>query len=75
MAEVKHLFGVKANFKMGPFISNNYCKSEERRSERGMQYQAEQLLKHLKKEAYDYSTNHYFVDTIYASQNPNLEFI
>ncbi|MBN2570738.1 MAG: cell surface protein SprA [Ignavibacteriales bacterium] len=65
------LFGIKAQFKMGPFsltalLSQKKSEVEEVSITGGAQSQTFEL------HAYDYSTNHYFIDSNYASSKFNL---
>lgn len=65
------LFGVKANFKIGP-LSLTTLASQKKGEVKEVSVSGGTTSQTFEKRAYDYSTNHYFVDTIYASQNPEL---
>ncbi|MBN1637507.1 MAG: cell surface protein SprA, partial [Ignavibacteriales bacterium] len=65
------LFGIKSQFKMGPFsltalLSQKKSEVEEVSITGGSQSQTFELR------AYDYSTNHYFIDQNYADTNLHL---
>lgn len=66
------LFGVKANFKMGP-LSLTTLASQKKGEVKEVAVTGGTTSQTFEKRAYDYSTNHYFVDTIYASQLPDLD--
>ncbi len=68
------LFGIKADFKVGPLsltalASQKKSEVEEVSVSGGSEKQTFEI------HAYDYSRNHYFVDTIYASRKTGSEFI
>jgi len=65
------LFGVKANFKIGP-LSLTTIASQKKGEVKEVSVSGGTTSQTFEKRGYDYSTNHYFVDTVYASQNPNL---
>ena len=65
------LFGIKALFQFGPFsltalASQKKGEVEEISVSGGTEKQEFEIR------AYEYSTNHYFLDTVYASTSPNL---
>jgi cell surface protein SprA len=66
------LFGVKANFKMGP-LSLTTLASQKKGEVKEVSVSGGTTSQTFEKRAYDYSTNHYFVDTIYASQIQGLD--
>lgn len=66
------LFGIKANFKMGP-LSLTTLASQKKGEVKEVSVSGGTTSQTFEKRAYDYSTNHYFVDTIYASQAPGLD--
>ena len=65
------LFGVKANFKVGP-LSLTTIASQKKGEVKEVSVSGGTTSQTFEKRGYDYSTNHYFVDTVYASQNPDL---
>jgi len=65
------LFGVKANFKVGP-LSLTTIASQKKGEVKEVSVSGGTTSQTFEKRGYDYSTNHYFVDTIYASQNTDL---
>ncbi|MBV6446294.1 MAG: hypothetical protein IFNCLDLE_02585 [Ignavibacteriaceae bacterium] len=65
------LFGVKANFKMGPFTLTalvSQKKAEVKEKDLG----GGTVSQDFTKRAYDYSTNHFFLDTLYADTSAAL---
>ena len=65
------LFGVKANFKMGPFTLTalvSQKKAEVKEKDLG----GGTISQDFTKRAYDYSINHYFLDTLYADTSAQL---
>ncbi len=65
------LFGIKALFQFGPFTltalaSQKKSEVEEVSVSGGSKSSPYQIR------AYDYSTNHYFIDTVYADENLNI---
>jgi hypothetical protein len=65
------LFGVKANFKMGPFTLTalvSQKKAEVKEKDLG----GGTISQDFVKRAYDYSINHYFLDTVYADTSSSL---
>ncbi|MFZ0455932.1 MAG: cell surface protein SprA [Ignavibacteriaceae bacterium] len=65
------LFGLKANFQMGPFSLTTIA-SQKKGETKEVSVNSGSTSQEFNLRAYDYSTNHYFVDTTYASQNPTL---
>ncbi|HQF42941.1 MAG TPA: cell surface protein SprA, partial [Ignavibacteriaceae bacterium] len=61
------LFGIKAHFKMGPFTLTTIA-SQKKGETKEVQVSGGTSETSFQKRAYDYSTNHFFLDTIYASQ-------
>lgn len=59
------LFGIKAHFKMGPF-SLTALASQKKSEVKEVAVSGGSQSKQFEKHAYEYSTNHYFVDEIYA---------
>lgn len=65
------LFGVKAQFKMGPFSLTALASQKKSEvQEKSLSSGAE--TKKFEIHAYDYSPNHFFVDSVYASAIPRL---
>ncbi len=64
------LFGLKANFKLGP-LSLTTLASQKKGETEEVSVNSGTTSQEFNLRAYDYSTNHYFVDTIYASQLPD----
>ncbi len=65
------LFGVKARLQLGPlFLTAIASQKKGEVKEKILSGGAE--AQQFKKRVYEYSTNHYFVDTIYASTAPEL---
>ena len=65
------LFGIKANFQMGPFSLTTIA-SQKKGETKEVSVSGGSTSQQFTLRAYDYSTNHYFVDTIYASTRQNL---
>lgn len=65
------LFGVKAQFKMGP-LSLTTLASQKKGEVKEVSVSGGSTSKEFQKRAYEYSTNHYFLDTIYSSPSLNL---
>ena len=65
------LFGLKAVMKMGPLTLTTLA-SQKKGEIKEVSVSGGSTSKQFTKRAYDYSTNHYFVDTVYASTNPDL---
>ncbi len=65
------LFGLKAVVKMGPLTLTTLA-SQKKGETKEVSVSGGSTAKTFTKRAYDYSTNHYFVDTLYASTNPDL---
>lgn len=61
------LFGIKAHFKMGPFSLTTIA-SQKKGETKEVQVSGGTSETPFQKRAYEYSTNHFFLDTIYASQ-------
>lgn len=59
------LFGVKANFQIGPLKLQALASQKRSQSEQKTVSSGAQVSKFIK-HAWEYSTNHYFIDTIYA---------
>ncbi len=65
------LFGVKARFQLGPlWLTAIASQKKGEVKEKVLSGGAE--AQQFKKRVYEYSTNHYFVDTIYADTSPQL---
>jgi cell surface protein SprA len=60
------LFGVKALFKMGPFSLTTLA-SQKKGEVKEVSVSGGSTSQEFTVRAYEYSTNHYFLDTIYAS--------
>jgi cell surface protein SprA len=60
------LFGVKANFKMGP-LSLTTLASQKKGEIKEVSVSGGSTSQEFQIRAYDYSQNHYFIDTIYAN--------
>ncbi|MGE5435726.1 MAG: cell surface protein SprA [Syntrophothermus sp.] len=67
------LFGVKAVFKMGPLTLTTLA-SQKKGEIKEVSVSGGSTTSEFTKRAYDYSTNHYFLDTIYASTDPAFNF-
>lgn len=65
------LFGVKALFKMGPFSLTTLA-SQKKGETKEVEVSGGTTASEFQKRAYDYSTNHYFLDTVYASKSLNI---
>lgn len=65
------LFGLKAQFKMGPFSLTTLA-SQKKGETKEVSVSSGTTTQEFQIRAYDYSTNHYFLDTLYASQDPSL---
>lgn len=65
------LFGIKARFKFGPFSLVTIA-SQKKGKIKTVNVSSGSKSSEFKLRAYDYSQNHYFIDTLYASQNPDL---
>lgn len=65
------LFGVKAVVKMGPLTLTGLA-SQKKGEIKEVSVSSGSTSTTFSKRAYEYSTNHFFVDTVYASQNPEL---
>ena len=65
------LFGLKAVLKMGPLTLTTLA-SQKKGETKEVSVAGGSTSKEFTKRAYDYSTNHYFVDTLYASTKPDL---
>ena len=67
------LFGIKAQFKMGPFSLTTIA-SQKKGETKEVQVSGGTSETPFQKRAYEYSTNHYFIDTIYASKTEKIFF-
>ncbi|RJQ62616.1 MAG: cell surface protein SprA [Stygiobacter sp.] len=65
------LFGIKAHFKMGPF-SLTALASQKKSEVKEVSYSGGSQSKEITIHAYEYSTNHYFVDSIYQNKEVNV---
>ncbi len=65
------LFGIKALFKLGPFSLTTIA-SQKKGETKEVSVEGGSTAQEYDVRAYDYSTNHYFLDTVYASRNPEL---
>ena len=65
------LFGLKAIFKMGPLTLTTLA-SQKKGEIKEVSVSGGSTSKDFVKRAYEYSTNHYFLDTIYASTAPGF---
>ncbi len=65
------LFGIKALFKMGPFTLTTIA-SQKKGETKEVAVSGGTTEVTFSKRAYDYSTNHYFIDTVYASPTRNV---
>ena len=65
------LFGIKANFQMGPFSLTTIA-SQKKGETKEVSVSGGSTSQQYTLRAYDYSTNHFFVDTTYASTAPGL---
>ncbi|MCJ7553108.1 MAG: cell surface protein SprA [Ignavibacteriaceae bacterium] len=66
------LFGLKAQFKMGPFTLTTLA-SQKKGETKEVTVSSGTTSQEFQIRAYDYSTNHYFLDTLYASTIPGLD--
>ncbi len=66
------LFGLKAQFKMGPFTLTTLA-SQKKGETKEVSVTSGTTTQEFQVRAYDYSTNHYFLDTLYASTLPELD--
>jgi cell surface protein SprA len=66
------LFGVKAQFKMGP-LNLTTLASQKKGEIKEKSITGGATSQDYDIRAYEYSTNHYFIDTLYASQNQDLD--
>ena len=64
------LFGIKANLKMGPFSLTTIA-SQKKGETKEVSVNSGSTSSEFNLRAYDYSTNHYFLDTTYASTTPD----
>ncbi len=67
------LFGLKANFKLGP-LSLTTLASQKKGETEEVSVNSGTTSQEFNLRAYDYSTNHYFLDTLYASEAPSFNF-
>jgi cell surface protein SprA len=65
------LFGLKAQFKLGPFTLTTLA-SQKKGEVKEVSINSGSTSSDFSLRAYDYSINHYFVDTTYASEIPSL---
>ena len=65
------LFGLKAKFKLGP-LSLTTLASQKKGETEEVSVNSGTTSQEFNLRAYDYSTNHYFLDTLYASEIPSL---
>ncbi|MCX8106013.1 MAG: cell surface protein SprA, partial [Ignavibacterium album] len=65
------LFGIKALFKMGPFTLTTIA-SQKKGETKEVEVSGGTTASEFQKRAYDYSTNHYFVDEVYADPQLNI---
>ena len=65
------LFGIKALLKMGPFSLTTLA-SQKKGETKEVAVTGGTTASEFQKRAYDYSTNHYFLDTVYASKDLNI---
>lgn len=65
------LFGLKAQFKMGPFTLTTLA-SQKKGETKEVSVSSGTTTQEFQIRAYDYSTNHYFIDTLYADVSPDL---
>ncbi|MFZ1518001.1 MAG: cell surface protein SprA [Ignavibacteriaceae bacterium] len=65
------LFGIKALFKMGPFSLTTIA-SQKKGETKEVQVSGGTSETPFQKRAYEYSTNHYFLDTVYASKTQKI---
>jgi len=67
------LFGIKAQLKMGPFSLTTIA-SQKKGETKEVQVSGGTSETPFQKRAYEYSTNHYFLDTVYASKTGKVFF-
>lgn len=67
------LFGVKADFQLGSFRMTTIA-SQKKGEIKEVALTGGTSVQEVERRAYDYSKNHYFVDTVYASQLPQYDF-
>ena len=67
------LFGIKAQLKMGPFSLTTIA-SQKKGETKEVQVSGGTSETPFQKRAYEYSTNHYFLDTVYASKTQKIFF-
>ena len=65
------LFGIKAQFKMGPFSLTTIA-SQKKGETKEVSVSGGTSETPFEKRAYDYSTNHYFLDAVYASKTEKI---
>ncbi len=65
------LFGLKANFKLGP-LSLTTLASQKKGETEEVSVNSGTTSQEFNLRAYDYSTNHYFLDTTYASETQHI---
>jgi len=65
------LFGLKAEFKLGPFSLTTIA-SQKKGQIKTVNVSGGSTSSDFNLRVYDYSPNHYFLDTLYASQEPSL---
>lgn len=65
------LFGLKAQFKMGPFTLTTLA-SQKKGETKEVSVSSGTTTQEFQIRAYDYSTNHYFLDALYANTDPEL---
>ncbi|HEX2868911.1 MAG TPA: cell surface protein SprA [Ignavibacteriales bacterium] len=65
------LFGVKANFQLGP-LSLTALASQKKGEVKEIAISGGSTTNEFTLHAYDYSPNHFFIDTVYASTIPEL---
>jgi cell surface protein SprA len=63
------LFGLKAQFKMGPFTLTTLA-SQKKGETKEVSVSSGTTTQEFQIRAYDYSTNHYFLDALYAKYRP-----
>jgi hypothetical protein len=67
------LFGLKALFKMGPFSLTTLA-SQKKGEVKEVSVSGGSTSAEFTVRAYEYSTSHYFLDTVYASTEPGYNF-
>ncbi len=65
------LFGIKSNFKLGP-LSLTTLASQKKGEIKTVNVNSGTTSQNFSIRAYNYATNNYFLDTVYASTNPDL---